>query len=67
MVSVERTSEAESVAALLDRLARRHVVGRDRAAALAATTDGSRAVLAVGAEDTAHGERLRAALAGTGR
>jgi hypothetical protein len=64
VVSVERTSEAEPVAPMLDRLARRHMVGRDRAAALAATADGSRAVLAVGAKDAARIKRLRAALAG---
>ena len=67
VVSVERTSEAEPVAPVLDRLARRHMVGRDRAAALAATADGARAVLAVGAKDAARIERLRAALAGQGR
>ena len=33
VVSVERTSEAEPVAPVLDRLAQRHMVGRDRAAA----------------------------------
>jgi hypothetical protein len=37
VVSVERTSEAEPVAPVLDPLAQRHMVGRDRAAALAAT------------------------------
>jgi hypothetical protein len=67
VVSVERTNEAEAVAAILDRLARRHMLGRDRAAALAATADGARAVLAVAAEDAARIGRLRAALAGKGR
>ncbi len=67
VVSVERTSEAEAVAPALDRLARRHGLGRDRATALAVTADGARAVLAVGAEDAASIARLRAALAATGR
>ena len=67
VVSAERTGEDEQVAAVLDRLARRHMLGRDRAAALAVTADGARAVLAVGAEDAARVERLRAALAGMGR
>ena len=69
VVSVERTSEAEAVAAVLDRLARRHMVegGRDFAAALAVTADGTRAVLAVAAKDAARVGRLRAALAGRGR
>ena len=67
VVSVERTSEGEAVAAVLDRLARRNMVGRDCAAALAVTGDGARAVLAVGAEDAADIRRLRAALAGMGR
>ena len=67
VVSVGRTNEAEAVAAILDRLARRHMLGRDRAAALAATADGARAVLAVAAEDAARIGRLRAALAGKDR
>ncbi len=66
VVSVERTSEAEAVAPALDRLARRHMVGRDRDAALAVTADGARAVLAVAARDAASVARLRAALAGMG-
>ena len=65
--SVERTSEAERVVPILDRLARRYMGGDDLAAALAATLDGARAVLAVGAKDPARIERLRAALATTGR
>ena len=65
--SVERTCGAEPVAAVLDRLARRHMGGGDFAAALAATLDGARAVLAVGAKDPARIERLRAALATVGR
>ena len=65
--SVERTDEAEAVAAVLDRLARRHMGGGDSAAALAVTLDGARAVLAVGAKDPARIERLRAALATVGR
>jgi hypothetical protein len=65
--SVERTSEDERVAPVLDRLARRHMGGGDCAAALAATLDGARAALAVGAKDPARIERLRAALAGRGR
>ena len=66
VVSVERTSEGEAVAAVLDRLARRHMVegGRDFAAALAVTADGARAVLAVAAKDAVRVDRLRAALAG---
>ena len=67
VLSVERTNDAERVAPVLDRLARRHMGGGDFAAALAATLDGARAVLAVGAKDAAHIERLRAALAGRGR
>lgn len=67
--SVDRTSEREAVAAVLDRLARRHMAegGRDFAAALAATADRARAVLAVAAKDAALIGRLRAALAGEGR
>ena len=65
--SVERTIEEEAVAAVFDRLARRHMLGRNRAAALAATVDGGRAVLAVAARNAAVIERLRAALAGEGR
>ena len=66
VVSVERTSEGEAVAAVLDRLARHHMVegGRDFGAALAVTADGGRAVLAVAAKDTVRIGRLRAALAG---
>ena len=68
VASVERTSEDEPVAAVLDRLARRHTVegGRDFAAALAVTADGARAVLAVAAKDAERIGRLRAALAGKG-
>ncbi len=66
-ISVERTSEVEPVAPVLDLLARRHMVRLDRAAALAATADGARAVLAAAAEDAARIKRLRAALAGSGR
>ena len=62
--SVERTSEAERVAPFLDRLARRQMGGGDFAAAVAATLDGARAVLAVGAKDAALIERLRSTLAG---
>ena len=67
MVSVERTGEAEPVAAALDRLAHRHMVGLDRAAALVVTGDGARAVLAVAAKDAPSVARLRAALARMGR
>jgi hypothetical protein len=67
VVSAERTSKDEHVAAALDRLARRHMLGRDLAAALAATADGVRAVLAMVAKDAPQIERLRAALAGKGR
>ncbi len=66
VASVERTSEDEPVAAVLDRLARRHVVGDDYAAALAVTADGARAALAVGAKDAARVARLRAGFAGMG-
>ncbi|WP_133288398.1 hypothetical protein [Dankookia rubra] len=65
--SVERTSESEQVAPFLDRLARRHMRGKDFAAALVATFDGARAVLAISAKDKALIERLRTALAGNGR
>jgi hypothetical protein len=65
--SIERTSEDERVAPFLDRLARRHMGGDGFAAAVAATLDGARAVLAVGAKDPARIERLRAALATVGR
>ena len=65
--SIERTSEDERVAPVLDRLARRHMLGHDRAAALAATADGARAALAFGAKDAVQVERLRAALARVGR
>lgn len=41
--------------------------GPDFAAALAATLDGARAVLAVGAKDAMRVERLRSGLGGTGR
>jgi hypothetical protein len=65
--SVERTSEDEQVAPFLDRLARRHMHEQDFAAALVATLDGARAVLAVSARDKAVIERLRTALAGRHR
>ena len=65
--SVERTSEGEQVAPFLDRLARRHMRREDFAAALVATLDGARAVLAVSAKDKALIERLRMALAGRRR
>jgi hypothetical protein len=65
--SVERTSEDERVAPVLDRSARRHMGAGGFAAALAATLDGARAVLAVGAKDSARIERLRAALTTVGR
>ena len=65
--SVERTSEDEQVAPFLDRLARRHMHEQDFAAALVASLDGARAVLAGGAKDKALIERLRTALAGRHR
>jgi hypothetical protein len=65
--SIERMSEDERVAPVFERLARRHMGAGDFAAALAATLDGARAVLAVGAKDPALIERLRAVLATTGR
>ena len=67
MFSTERTSEDERAAPVLDRLARHHMGAGGFAAALAATLDGARAVLAVGAKDPARIERLRAALARVGR
>ena len=67
IVSIERTGEDEGVAPVLDRLARHHMGAGGFAAAVAATLDGARAVLAVGAKDPARIERLRAALARVGR
>jgi hypothetical protein len=64
VVSAERTGEDEPIAAALDRLARRHMLGRDLAAALATTADGARAVLAATAKHAADFGHLRAALAG---
>jgi hypothetical protein len=65
--SVERTREDERLAPVLDRLARRHSAVGDVAAALVATLDGARAVLAVAARDASRIERLRAELTGKGR
>lgn len=65
--SLERTSEAEALVPFLDRLARRHIGAPDFAAALAATLDGARAVLAVSAKDPKHLERVRAELTGRKR
>ena len=64
--TVERTAEGERVAAVLDRLARREVGGLDFAAALAATLDGTRAVLAVAARDAKRVERVSSGLSGGG-
>jgi hypothetical protein len=66
VLSFERTSETEVLAPVLDRLARRHMGEVDFTAALAATLDGARAVLAVGARDAKRLERVRTALVGTG-
>ncbi len=60
--TVERTAEGERIAALLDRLARREMGGRDFAAALAATLDGGSAALAVAARDAKRIEALRVGL-----
>jgi len=65
--SVERTSEAEALVPILDRLARRVMDAPDLAAALAATLDGNRAVLAVSATDPKRLERVRAELTGKKR
>jgi hypothetical protein len=67
LFSIERTDAGEHVAAVLDRLARREMGGPDFAAALAATLDGARAVLAVGARDAKRVERVRSALSGDRR
>lgn len=63
VITIERTADGERVAALLDRLARREMGGRNFAAALAATLDGGSAALAVAARDAKRIEALRAALA----
>jgi uncharacterized ferredoxin-like protein len=65
--TLERTTERERVAALLDRLARTEMGGSDFAAALAATLDGGSAVLVVGAKHAARVERVSSALSGAGR
>jgi hypothetical protein len=52
---------------MLNRLARREMGGPDFAAALAATLDGARAVLAVGARDAMPVERVGSGLGGEGR
>ncbi|TCZ64877.1 hypothetical protein [Roseicella aquatilis] len=62
--AVERTAAGERIAAVLDHLARRAMGGPDLAAALAATLDGARAVLVVGARDARRVEAVRAALTG---
>lgn len=65
--TVERTDEGERVAAVLDRIARREMGGPDFAAALAATLDGSRAVLVVAARDAARVERVQSSLGSAAR
>ncbi|MCK8787936.1 hypothetical protein M0638_26630 [Roseomonas sp. NAR14] len=60
--TVERTAEGERVAAVLDRLARREMGNPGFAGALAATLDGSVAVLAVAARDARVVERVRIGL-----
>jgi hypothetical protein len=68
VVSAERTQENEALAVALDRLANRLMDdGPDFAAALAVTTDGARAALAVTARDAAPIARLRATLVAKGR
>lgn len=62
--TMERTAPGERVAAVLDRLARREMSGRDVAAAVAATLDGASAVLALTAADAGSFERVRSALGG---
>jgi hypothetical protein len=65
--TVGRTAWGDRVAALLDRLVRREMGGPDFAAALAATLDGSRAVLAVTARDARRVERVGSGLGRAGR
>jgi hypothetical protein len=60
--TVEQTIAGERVAAVLDHLARREMGSPDFAAALAATLDGTSAVLAVTAKDVMRLERVRSAL-----
>lgn len=67
VLTVERTREGERVAAVLDGLARREMGGPHFAAALAATLDGSHAVLAVTARDAKRVERVCAGLGGAGQ
>lgn len=62
LLTLERTEKGEQVAAVLDRLARREMATPGFAAALAATLDGGRAVLAVAVRDARRAERIRAAL-----
>ena len=56
--TVERTLEREWVIAVLDRLARAALGGPTFDAALAATLDGGRAVMAVTARDPKRVERI---------
>ena len=65
--TLERTKEGERLISLLDRLARAALGGSDFAAALAATLDGGRAVLAVAARDPRRVERISSGLSRTGR
>ncbi|MBP0492663.1 hypothetical protein [Roseomonas indoligenes] len=65
--TVRRTGEGERAAAVLDRLARDAMGGTDFAASVAATLDGSIAVLVVAARDPGRIERVSSAMSGTGR
>jgi len=60
--SLEQTAPSERLAFVLDGLARREVGGSGFAAAVAATEDGSLAVLAAAAEDARRIDRLGGAL-----
>ncbi|MBS0641766.1 MAG: hypothetical protein JSS43_18030 [Proteobacteria bacterium] len=65
--TVERTAAGERVAAVLDQLAQREMGDHAFAAALAATLDGTKAVLVASARDSARIERLSVTLSGPGR
>jgi hypothetical protein len=65
--TLERTTERERVAPLLDRLARTEMGGPDFTAALVATLDEGSAVLVVGAQHAARVERVSFALTRAGR
>lgn len=65
--TLERTDPREHVAIVLDQLARREMGIPDFAAAVAATLDGTYAVLAAAAKDATRLERMRSALSGAVR